>query len=141
MGVKTNIPWCDSTINPTSGCIGCELWNGRDIRHCYAGNWHENLPPWARRLRDDCIDADIPFFFKQWGCWAPITYVNKETGKPMVNISVSENDRKERVFFEPGNLETAYNMKRMSVKNAGAVLDGKEWKQFPPCNNPVTTAS
>lgn len=38
---KTEISWCDSTINPTSGCDGCELWNGRDIRDCYAGNLHE----------------------------------------------------------------------------------------------------
>jgi len=41
MGEKTNIEWCDSTINPTTGCDGCELWNGRDIRTCYAGNLHE----------------------------------------------------------------------------------------------------
>jgi len=41
MGEKTNIEWCDSTVNPTTGCDGCELWNGRDIRICYAGNLHE----------------------------------------------------------------------------------------------------
>lgn len=26
MGQKTGISWCDDTINPTSGCDGCELW-------------------------------------------------------------------------------------------------------------------
>jgi protein gp37 len=41
MGLKTNIEWCDSTVNPSTGCDGCELWNGRDIRVCYAGNLHE----------------------------------------------------------------------------------------------------
>ncbi len=41
MGLETNIEWCDSTINPSTGCDGCELWNGRDIRVCYAGNLHE----------------------------------------------------------------------------------------------------
>jgi protein gp37 len=41
MGDKTEIQWCDSTINPTTGCEGCELWNGRDVRHCYAGGLHE----------------------------------------------------------------------------------------------------
>jgi protein gp37 len=25
---------------------------------------------WARGIRDQCIDAGIPFFFKQWGEWA-----------------------------------------------------------------------
>lgn len=28
-------------------------------------------PDWVRRLRDDCLYADIPFFFKQWGTWCP----------------------------------------------------------------------
>lgn len=37
MGQKTNIEWCDSTINGTSGCDGCELWNNQ-TRTCYAGN-------------------------------------------------------------------------------------------------------
>ena len=41
MGLKTGIEWCDSTVNPSTGCDGCELWNGRDIRVCYAGNLHE----------------------------------------------------------------------------------------------------
>ena len=26
---------------------------------------------WARSLRDQCTDAGVPFFFKQWGEWAP----------------------------------------------------------------------
>lgn len=28
-------------------------------------------PEWARALRDECHEADTPFFFKQWGQWAP----------------------------------------------------------------------
>jgi protein gp37 len=39
MGKNTNIEWCDSTINPTTGCQGCELWAG-DVRNCYAGQLH-----------------------------------------------------------------------------------------------------
>jgi protein gp37 len=27
-------------------------------------------PDWARLLRDQCADAGVPFFFKQWGNWA-----------------------------------------------------------------------
>jgi protein gp37 len=26
-------------------------------------------PQWARSLRDECQQADVPFFFKQWGEW------------------------------------------------------------------------
>ena len=25
------------------------------------------LPYWVRSIRDQCIDAGVPFFFKQWG--------------------------------------------------------------------------
>jgi protein gp37 len=28
-------------------------------------------PDWARQIRDDCAAAGVPFFFKQWGEWAP----------------------------------------------------------------------
>lgn len=28
-------------------------------------------PDWIRRLRDQCEAADVTFFFKQWGEWAP----------------------------------------------------------------------
>ncbi|AJP72278.1 phage Gp37/Gp68 family protein [Sphingomonas hengshuiensis] len=28
-------------------------------------------PAWVRSLRDQCADADVPFFFKQWGEWLP----------------------------------------------------------------------
>jgi len=28
-------------------------------------------PDWARQIRDQCESADVPFFFKQWGEWAP----------------------------------------------------------------------
>lgn len=28
-------------------------------------------PDWARSLRDQCRAAGVPFFFKQWGEWAP----------------------------------------------------------------------
>jgi protein gp37 len=37
---ETNISWCDSTINPSSGCDMCELWSKND-RTCYAGQLHE----------------------------------------------------------------------------------------------------
>lgn len=26
-------------------------------------------PEWARSLRDQCVEAGVPFFFKQWGEW------------------------------------------------------------------------
>lgn len=39
MAERTKIQWCDSTVNPTMGCDGCELW-GSQRRSCYAGTLH-----------------------------------------------------------------------------------------------------
>lgn len=37
----TGIQWADDTVNPTSGCQGCELWIPSRGGPCYAGNFHE----------------------------------------------------------------------------------------------------
>ena len=38
MGIRTDIPYCDSTVNPMMGCDGCELWSPRiGNKHCYSG--------------------------------------------------------------------------------------------------------
>jgi protein gp37 len=36
-------------------------------------------PDWARALRDQCDAANVPFFFKQWGEWAPARVRPSET--------------------------------------------------------------
>jgi protein gp37 len=28
-------------------------------------------PDWVREIRDQCVDAGVPFFFKQWGGRTP----------------------------------------------------------------------
>jgi protein gp37 len=28
-------------------------------------------PMWARSIRDQCVEAGVPFFFKQWGGRTP----------------------------------------------------------------------
>jgi protein gp37 len=61
-------------------------------------------PDWFRGLRDQCVGANVPFFFKQWGEWAP----EGTSGRP-------EDDR----------------LRRVGKKAAGALLDGQRWQQFP----------
>lgn len=41
MSVTTDIAWCDSTVNPATGCDGCELWHRLNKGSCYAGRLHE----------------------------------------------------------------------------------------------------
>lgn len=50
MGRETKIPFCDSTVNPTAGCDGCELWRwdpsadeGRGS--CFAAAIHNHYVP------------------------------------------------------------------------------------------------
>ena len=45
----------------------------RRIRTACAGRWTRNG---SREIRDQCLNAGVPFFFKQWGG------VNKEEGRP-----------------------------------------------------------
>ncbi|WP_321576941.1 DUF5131 family protein [Paraburkholderia atlantica] len=40
-------------------------------------------PDWARSLRDQCAAAEVPFFFKQWGEWAPGSNPSRQ---PMVRV-------------------------------------------------------
>ena len=35
-------------------------------------------PNWAKSLRDQCASAGVPFFFKQWGEWAPVCAMSEE---------------------------------------------------------------
>ena len=43
MGLTTKIETCDSTVNPTAGCNGCELWNHRTGGTCYAAGIHNRF--------------------------------------------------------------------------------------------------
>lgn len=83
--------------------------SGRDARPMH--------PKWAEWLRDQCEDTNVPFFFKQWGEWAPLCF---ENGPITTNA--------ETIFrFE----EDAEEVWRFGKKAAGALLDGVEHKAFP----------
>lgn len=71
-------------------------------------------PEWARSLRDQCIASGVPFFFKQWGEWAP-----RKSGR-YIRGPVPEY----RVPNENG-------MMRVGKRAAGRLLDGQEWSEYP----------
>ncbi len=68
--------------------------SGRDARPM--------VPAWARSIRDQCATASIPFFFKQWGSFAP---------------------------DDPGAVHTS--MCHVGKKAAGRLLDGIEHNGMP----------
>lgn len=70
-------------------------------------------PDWVRLLRDQCITAGVPFFFKQWGQWMPGVHGPAEK-------------REYHQFKCTGDVVT-----RVGKKAAGRELDGEFWNQMP----------
>ncbi|MGR3452505.1 phage Gp37/Gp68 family protein [Pseudooceanicola sp.] len=68
-------------------------------------------PQWFRDLRDQCRDAGVAFFFKQWGEW--------------VSVSEVEGDG-EHFQFPDGR-----TVRRTGKKVAGRTLDGELWSEMP----------
>lgn len=83
-------------------------------------------PEWARSLRDQCVAAGVPFFFKQWGEWAP------PLAQPLIGGGCGTaahygGYRSYRVHeFHDG----AYAEKR-GKHNTGRILDGRTWDEYP----------
>jgi protein gp37 len=65
-------------------------------------------PRWARTLRDQCVSSGVPYFFKQWGEFAP-----------------SRHDEAWQVGTE------FWPVWRYGRKKAARELDGRTWDQFP----------
>lgn len=102
------------SVEPLLGKVDLAFWLSRvDVNWVIVGgesgtNARPMHPDWVRSIRDTCQAAGVPFFFKQWGEWAP----SPEIGLPY--------------HFEDG--DHAY---RVGKKNAGRVLDGREWNEVP----------
>ncbi len=82
-------------------------------------------PAWARSLREQCVAARVPFFFKQWGEWAPtgqLTIGNPDDPREQLVGPVDDDGRRAQI-------------RRLGRKQAGRVLDGRTWDEFP---DPVT---
>lgn len=69
-------------------------------------------PDWARSLRDQCAEAGVPFFFKQWG-----DFVWRATG--------------ERATAIEGGFAIPASAVRVGKKAAGRLLDGREHSEVP----------
>jgi protein gp37 len=103
-------------------------------------------PDWVRRLRDQCQTANVPFLFKQWGEWSPymdddkFTHGDTETTKNMqhyINLDgsigscwISDGDGICQNWT--GDIkENSRIINRIGKKEAGRLLDGQLWDQYP----------
>ena len=89
-------------------------------------------PDWARQLRDQCDDAGVPFFFKQWGEFAPTRISAEEFYRPRPE------HQGELIALPDGRFGSAPSvsapivvMRRVGKKAAGRLLDGVEHNAMP----------
>jgi protein gp37 len=107
-------------------------------------------PDWARKVRDDCQAAGVPFYFKQWGEWGagairisdghPVfrMFANKmgweHKGDTWVNGGTCI-DTTGRTLTRGGDFDDARYpvavVHKIGKKRAGRVLDGQTWEQMP----------
>lgn len=93
-------------------------------------------PDWARSLRDQCQAAGVPFFFKQWGEWTnspiPGSVPDGSVGPERCGW-IQSDGRLIPVGEAPMGAQIGGSnlVMRVGKKAAGALLDGREWKQFP----------
>lgn len=81
-------------------------------------------PDWFRQVRDQCQAAGAPFFFKQWGEWAPLEIAGTdESGnwKPIAGRQATARIKD----WDDGQI-----MFNIGKKAAGRLLDGREWNEF-----------
>jgi len=97
-------------------------------------------PAWPRAIRDQCAAAGVPFFFKQWGSWAPGECANKAATRTERTASLCDDDwyRSKwrygtitpRVSAEM-HYEDEPDVYRLGKKAAGRRLDGIEHNGMP----------
>lgn len=119
---------------PCTACAGIgEQWVSASVStpcHCAGGveraiDWvvvggesgpsaRPMAPDWPRSLRDQCVAAGIPYFFKQHGEWAPAVDLDPELRERA----------QERLIGQE-------YICRVGKKRAGRLLDGREWNEYP----------
>lgn len=72
-------------------------------------------PDWVRSLRDQCKAAGVPFFFKQWGEWLPVSTV----------------DGKQYLPFADYIPDTKFGYKRKKAQYKTDILDGQQYQEWP----------
>jgi len=88
-------------------------------------------PDWVRDLRDQCVEAQVPFWFKQWGQWVPgqADELVERNGEMVPRwCFYQNNDWGVGYNHDFGNGVVAAKVGKMA---AGHLLDGQEWRQEP----------
>lgn len=101
-------------------------------------------PDWFRSLRDQCLAADVPFFFKQWGEWidwksaGAYSWTNTTPQRPSYKgPCIGKLRGPDGELFDGRSFPSIHSdgdgpiLVRVGKKAAGAKLDGIEHSEFP----------
>lgn len=104
-------------------------------------------PDWATDILDRCVEAGIPYLFKQWGEWAPATGEPREGDRKVLldpwnkaRAMRSDEENWEAELWDPnrdGKADASIPrfasriMRRVGKKEAGRLLDGRTWDEYP----------
>ena len=98
-------------------------------------------PDWPRSIRDQCQRAGVPFFFKQWGEWLPISQTPDGFSDEHARFEPPSVHHPEGRYswpwatcsfcYDQATGQQGHTMYRLGKKAAGRLLDGREWNEFP----------
>jgi protein gp37 len=100
-------------------------------------------PDWVRSLRDQCQEAGTRFFFKQWGEYIQCDYTGNDFGAPYIDSQCIDGELWDMdkcdnngQLYSCGDNPVCPKCKgcgyiRVGKKNAGRLLDGRTWDEYP----------
>jgi protein gp37 len=87
-------------------------------------------PDWVRYIRDQCATAGVPFFFKQWGAWGPVTHYSMR-GTEHPTLPTYQTDSFEVFPLSADRFLLGPMLGRVGKKAAGNLLDGRQHLEYP----------
>ena len=118
--LENNAPVRFLSCEPLLGELNLNLALGKDqVNWVIAGGEsgpgaRPSDPDWIRNIRDQCVENNVPFHFKQWGDWAPLDHINVIVPKTVKDEG-----------------EYSTRMGRFGKRTAGRVLDDRTWDGVP----------
>mgnify|MGYP002624264222 FL=1 len=119
-------------------------------------------PDWVRSLRDQCLAAEVPFFFKQWGEYLlgertpesaggdghglPLRFADGDIfevlcdGTDIVLAAAEDEAAGPRKIWREFHGWQGQLLRKLGTKRAGHLLDGRAWQDFPQSPATLPTA-
>lgn len=133
---QTNAPVKFLSCEPLLEDLGELDLTGIDWVICGGESGHKARPmhpDWVRNIQRQCKEQNVPFFFKQWGEFTPVKSSIEYLELPKTywidfNGQVTTVEKRIPSFLQYNRVSA---MKKIGKAKSGALLDGKEYKEFP----------